>query len=718
MMFIKNIFKSSLILISFLTLIGFSFSTLAEPLEDEPDQYVTVSAFAKQTTVTGGEIIRIAVAQKIYPKWHTYWINPGDSGLASSIEWELPEGFNVTAIEWPTPSKIPFSELTNYGYEDHVTFLQNLSVPASIGADPITIKGKLNVLVCHDVCIPEEHPIEITLNGDSDAQPDAIAKAESLLPIKSNVGATYHVNGDNVEIIIKSSNTDINTDEAYIAPEEWGLVHNSGVLSVEKNTDSYVLKQQRGERDLSEIKSFPFVVGDKTSGKAYRIIAKPVDKSAAVIAPASPLVQKKILEKTSASASQQNDNSITFVKAFIFALLGGLVLNLMPCVFPVLSMKALSLVQLSGKEEAKARLYGLSYTAGILLSFGIIAAILIALKSAGAEIGWGFQLQNPIVISLLTYLIFVLGLNLFGFFELTGSFTNLGQKLTHQSGNKGAFFTGVLATLVATPCTAPFMGVAMGYALTQGAVAAMLIFFSLGFGLALPYLALCFIPALRTKLPKPGAWMEIFKEFLSFPMFLTAAFLVWVLSQQAGSGSVLIILSAMIAIVLAIWLWRHKPKGGILKALNYTLLLVSVVFAFYAPFTLKSVETPTTPSTSKQYVTEQKFNPEKLETLLKGDEAVFTNMTAAWCITCKVNERVAIKVPSVQEALKNKNVQYLKGDWTNRNAEITQYLNSFGRQGVPLYVYYGARDTQTGQRPEPVLLPQILTPSIMKDIIK
>ncbi len=684
-------------------LVGFSYPVQADTSNNsEPDKYVSVNAFTDKTAVVGGETISLGIEQTIYPKWHTYWLNPGDSGLASNVDWDLPEGYGISPLEWATPEKIPFGPLTNYGYEGQVVLLQNLTIPTNISSGPITINGKVNVLVCHDICIPETHDVQITLNGNETLNPTAIKNAREKLPDPLEQKAAFYEDQENFIIEIHGQETDFNTENIYIAPEEWGLVINSTEATIQKTNNGYKIIQKRGERSLSEITEFPFILHD--GDNAYRLVATPKTAKKSVIT--TPASDNKIITPS--------DSSTTFVKAFIFALFGGIILNLMPCVFPVLSMKALSLIQLSGKEEEKARLYGLSYTAGILISFGLIAAILIGLKAAGAQIGWGFQLQNPIVISLLAYLVFIIGLNLYGFFEFKVGFENAGQKLTNQSGNKGAFFTGVLATLVATPCTAPFMGVAMGYALTQGAFAALIIFLTLGLGLALPYLALCFIPSLRTRLPRPGAWMETFKQFLSFPMFLTAAFLIWVLSQQAGSMSVLLIISAMTAIIFVIWLWRLIPKQGFVRLISLIILGLSIAFIIATPVLLKT-ETHVTISSADN---EQAYSAKKLDELLEGNDPIFTNMTAAWCITCKVNERVALQAQDVQEIFANNNIQYLKGDWTNQNPEITQYLNSFNRQGVPLYVYYGPRDAQSGTRPDPVLLPQILTANLIKKTIQ
>jgi thiol:disulfide interchange protein DsbD len=383
-------------------------------------------------------------------------------------------------------------------------------------------------------------------------------------------------------------------------------------------------------------------------------------------------------------------------------------------------MKALSLINLGDKEESKARIYGLSYTAGILVSFGIIGGILLALKAGGAQIGWGFQLQNPVVIMSLVYLIFLIGLNLAGFFEFTARLGKVGtvtQKLSAENGHRGAFFTGVLATLVATPCTAPFMGAALGFALTQPAIISMIVFLTLGLGLALPYLALCFIPALRAKLPKPGAWMQSFKQFLSFPMFLTAIWLVWVLGKQAGVTGIVTALLGVFVIAFAIWLYKTAPQKIIGKGFKIILILISTL-ALIGTFSFaKTLHVTASNSEVSNTQNWSNFTPETLEELLEGDSPVFTNMTANWCITCKVNEKIALNTETIHELFANSNIEYLKGDWTNQNAEITQYLNKYDRQGVPLYVYYGPRNTQTGMRPEPVVLPQILTAGLVKKAI-
>lgn len=695
-------------LFSFLV-IGFSFSNTAhaETLNsEEPDQYVQVRVIADKTQVFGGETIRLGLEQTIYPKWHTYWINPGDSGTPTSIEWELPEGFSATVLEWPTPKKIPFGPLTNYGYEGQVTLLQNLTIPDNVGTEPFALKGKVNLLVCHDICIPETHDVFIVFNGDQKPELSKIQIAEEQLPLGLTDTATFSANGDQFEISVTTDmpETFQNISDYYLAPEDWGTVDNTANATVKTTSTGFTISQKLGDRALSEISELPFVFVYKNA----------VGEPESIRLTATPAVN-------AASASSTNSGNITILSALLFALFGGIILNLMPCVFPVLSMKALSLINLGEKEEGKARGYGISYTLGILISFAVIGGTLLILKSGGAQIGWGFQLQNPIVIMALAYLVFVIGLNLSGLFEFSGRLGKLGtftQKLSDQNGHKGAFFTGVLATLVATPCTAPFMGAALGFALTQPAAISMLVFAALGFGLALPYLALCFIPALRSKLPRPGKWMETFRQFLAFPMFITAVWLVWVLSQQAGSFGILLALSGMVFMAFAIWLFKVLPAKGLGRLFGLIFIVISVLFV---AGTLVSAKTLSPQGVSTEQSEDQNwsnFSPAKLDTLLSGDTPVFTNMTAAWCITCKVNEKVALKTETITELFANNNIDYLKGDWTNQDPEITKYLQSFGRSGVPLYVYYGPRDAQTGKRPEPVVLPQILTAGLVQKTIQ
>jgi len=663
----------------------------------------------ERTEVKAGETIRIAVEQTLDEHWHTYWLNPGDSGVAPEIEWTLPEGFETADIIWPSPHKIPFGPLTNYGYEDHTILLQPLTLPANIPEGPLTLKAEVTVLVCKDICIPETSEHTITLNDGSNVDnTDVITAAEGMLPKAEGWPLTYSEANGNLSITLAPANpeafSDIRIETLALIPEEWGLVDNSASVIASIDNNILTIRQKRGDRALGEIKELRTLITYTDTNGDYRgvsLMGSPSEEATQVAAPAA------------ANSTPQT----SFLTAIIFALLGGLVLNLMPCVFPVLSLKAISLSKMSEKEQAHAAASGFAYTAGVVLSFTLIAGILMALKSAGAQIGWGFQLQNPTVVYGLALLLFVIGLSLSGIFSLQGGFTNAGQKLASQSGLTGTFFTGVLATLVATPCTAPFMGAAMGYALTQSAFAGMAVFVALGFGLALPYLLLTLVPPLRKLLPKPGHWMETFKEFLAFPMYASAAWLVWVLAQQTGSMSVLAALLGFVAVAFAFWAWGRRPQQKTIRAFITLLIVVILGLGLTLGFgeTFKKSNHHETPVASGMW---ENFTQARLDELLQGDEPVFVDMTAAWCITCKVNERVALDTPETRMIFTEKKIAALKGDWTNQNPEITKFLESHGRKGVPLYVFYGPRDSASGNRPAPAVLPQILTPAIVANAVQ
>ena len=466
----------------------------------------------------------------------------------------------------------------------------------------------------------------------------------------------------------------------YAIPHNWGLIKTTSPIMADISESGVTFSGKADNRPLDNLITSSFVIKSDT-GAAYHVTAK-------------------LSDTITQSVESQ---SLVFILAFAF--IGGMILNLMPCVFPVLSMKALSLVKLSTHEKKHVRTSGLAYTAGIILSFVIIAGVLIILKGAGESIGWGFQLQNPYVVTGLAILLFIIGLNLMGLFEISGRFTNIGSNLTSGNDVKSSFFTGVLATLVATPCTAPFMASAIGYALTQNAFISLLVFATLGLGLAFPYLLLTFVPAVQKIMPRPGAWMDTFKQALAWPMFASVIWLVWVLIQQSGDLAILYILGLFTAILFIIWFF--KKISSRLWRVGMMAFLIGVFIGY------SSVLMP------KSETNYQAFNPTELERILieNPDRAVFTNMTAAWCITCLVNERTSLSDADVVAAFADQDILYMKGDWTNRDATITNYLESFNRNGVPLYVYYAPVGSD-GTRPDPVLLPQILTPHIILETIK
>ena len=668
--------------------------------------HISLRLLADSTEVKAGDTITVGIEQTIEPGWHTYWVNPGDSGTKASISWGGLAGIRPGDIQWPLPKRLTMGPLTNFGFEGTATLLQDLVLPDALPDGPVTLTAKIDVLVCHDICIPESHSASVTLNGGQPAAKDALDQARAGLPVDTGwSSALSEQDGDlvvRVETDAPGAFSNLETIELY--PEEWGLIDNTQATRADKDGNTLILRHKRGDRALSDVPVSKLVIAYNDPGGTRTGV-----RISSLSTAAAPQV-------ADADAAAPGTN---FWQAVLLAMLGGLVLNLMPCVFPILSMKALALVQIRDEDDRKARRNGIAYTAGILVCFAIIAGILIALKAGGMQVGWGFQLQHPAIILFLAYLFFTLGLNLAGYFEINFGLSNIGQAMTERGGMTGSFFTGVLATLVATPCTAPFMGVAMGYALTQSAVVAMAVFLALGLGLALPYLALSFIPAFRHVLPRPGAWMERFRQFLDFPLFASACWLLWVFSQQIDHMGQFAALLGMLAIAFGIWLWKIRP-AHIAGHWLFTLTAIGV-FAFTVStfFTIQPMATAAKDAEERAEEGQnwENFSRAKLDDYLKDGDPVFVNMTAAWCITCKVNEKVALATKDVETLFVERKIRYLKGDWTNQNPEITHYLEEYGRSGVPIYVYYGPRDAESGARPEPVVLPQILTPAIVKNAI-
>ncbi|MGH1456163.1 MAG: protein-disulfide reductase DsbD family protein [Alphaproteobacteria bacterium] len=693
--------------------------------DTQMERYTTVTPIVERIAVSPADEISIATQIDLAPHWHVYWKNPGDSGLPVNITWDLPEGFEISEFEWPAPDKISYDILVNYGYYDQVTLLQNIKTPDVLPEGKITLKAKVNMLVCNEICIPESADISIELNAPEKLGEDhseAIEQARSKISREIKGQFIYSENEGMLHLSINPEDrvilTNATADNLEFFPYDWGIINHLAMPIATLEDGHVAIKHERGDQPLDEIENLRgllIIKGKKGENKGYIINAVTEKKT---ISPAVTVNQNNSSGSQSVQEGIKNvqPEKTTWLSALYLALFGGIILNLMPCVFPVLSMKALSLVKMGEKENNIARLHGISYTLGVVLSFIAIGALLIILKEAGSVIGWGFQLQNPIVVASLAYLLFAIGLNLIGFFEFDFGLGNVGNKLTHGNSLSNSFFTGTLATVVATPCTAPFMGAAMGFALTQSAFVSLSIFAALGFGLALPYLLLSFIPLLRRVLPKPGAWMNTFKQLLAFPMFASSIWLIWVLDQQSGALGILLVLLGMLAIAFAVWLSHIRTQGAtwVIKRIAIALSLLLAVFSL--SYVKTSMENSA--SVEKAYTFGQSFSQEKLSELLHGDKPVFVEMTAAWCITCKINHNVALNIPSTKTLFQENDIEYLIGDWTNSDNEITTYLDTFGRNGVPLYVFYSARDEKTKIRPEPIILPQVLTPKIVQQTIE
>jgi thiol:disulfide interchange protein len=692
-----KIFRQFFSILIFLSYSSFTFSSDKAQTEQVQAQLVA----SVEAVRPGAEII-LGVNQKIIPHWHTYWVNPGDSGNATTIEWTLPEGATAGDIIWPIPQRFSMGPITNYAYENDVTLLTKIELPETIEVGKnIVISALVDWLVCSEECIPQqvELSLELPVVTAEDAVGNShpfITEALGRLPVESNweITATETVSdNDRKELKLKidiPQEQIANIQDIWFYPYEWGRIQQSSQQTRIDLNNAVELTIKAGEA--------PYKTGESVSGV---LVIK--EKSGENLTIARGFEIRTDLK--SSNVQNSGEESISFITAILLAFIGGIILNLMPCVFPVLSIKALSLVSHAAHSPRQLRLQGLVYTLGVVSSFLLLALLLIILKTGGAQIGWGFQFQSPVFVLVVSYLVFAVGLSLSGVFFLGGSAAGVGTSLTTKPGYSGSFFTGVLATIVATPCTAPFMAAALGYALTQPAFQLIIIFISLGLGLALPYLLLTSWPGLHRHLPQPGVWMERLKQFLAFPMYATAIWLVWVLVQQTGVDAVIYAAGGMLLIALAAWIYDSSQtasnKKRILGSITALIIIVLVLIIGYQAINNHQQ----TNNLEKKGDNWEAFSNERLQFLLKENKPVFLNFTASWCISCLVNERVALSDAAVVKHFKDSNITYLKGDWTNRDQEITDFLKKFNRSGVPLYVFYPANKSD-----QPVVLPQILTP--------
>jgi thiol:disulfide interchange protein len=671
---------------------------------------VRAELLADVATVKPGEPFWVGLRQTIRPKWHTYWKNPGESGLPTEIAWTLPAGTKADPIVWPTPSLFDIGGITNYGFHDEAMLLVRITPPPDL-AGPLKLAAQANWLVCEDVCIPEDGKFELTLPSGATATPAPPAvrtlfeAARRRVPIASPWPARYGVakSGDPT-LIVEAKGLKADTiSDVYFFPAEWGAVATMARQNATVSAEGIRIPLRKGDAKtaMPEHLAGTLVLTEKTAGGAVR---QAFDISAK-LDPAFMPAQAPL-------AGATGSEHLSLVQALLFALLGGLILNLMPCVFPVLAMKAAAFARLAGHEHSEMRRDGLAYTAGVLVAFGIMAAVVVAIRTAVGDVSWGFQFQSPVFSLLIAYLFFIVGLNLSGVFEFGTRLAGIGHGAASRGGITGAFFTGVLAVIVATPCTAPFMAAALGFALSQPAPATMAVLLAMGLGLALPYLALTMIPALQRLLPRPGPWMDRLRQFLAFPMYASAVWMIWVLTQQTGADGVVYALGGMILIAFAIWLLQLGSAAAPATWLRRAAAAAAVLLAFAA--TLKIEDSPATaasatggPTSGVNFEGWERFSRARMAEAVAAGQPVFVDFTAAWCITCLVNERVALETPATRKAFEQAGVVKLKGDWTNRDDEITAVLKELGRAGVPLYLFWAPGADR------PKILPQVLTESLI-----
>ncbi|MBX2806050.1 MAG: thioredoxin family protein [Hyphomicrobiales bacterium] len=676
---------------------------------------VQIELLPSKMAVAPGDEITIALKQTIKPGWHTYWTNPGDSGEPTHIDWKLPAGARAGAILWPLPDAIPVGPLMNYGYSDEVILLSEMTVPQGSAKGYFDISADVHWLVCEEICVPESASVKLSLpyvDGTISMPPSPnvglIAKTRANLPKPMPWPAEYGLSegADNTLTIRFDNIKDRIAEgaEAYFFPVTWGELAHAEPQTVSFEDGDLYVRTKTGDAFAAEppasISGVLSVTEKSGERHGYQIHA--AHSAVAITAP-----------QTATPLAADSSGGLSVWVALGFAFLGGLILNLMPCVFPVLTLKALSLVKNADNASVR-RVKGFAYFAGVLASFTLIAAALLALRAGGSVIGWGMQFQSPGFVLLMMALFLGLALNMSGVYHFGSSVCNVGDNLTRRSGLRGDFFTGVLATVVATPCTAPFMGAAMGYAFTQPALIVVLVLIALGVGFGLPILLLSLSPAFARLMPKPGAWMETFRQVMAFPLYATAAWLLWVLSIQLGSNGVLLGSALLVAVGFAAWLYGRSDqtsRAGSLTAISVAILAMGLS-AWTVSDGFGNQQSRIMAQTSGEYdgPKAETFTRARLDELLAHRQPVFINLTAAWCITCKVNEQVALKSEAFSNALEENNVTYLVGDWTNGDPEITALLSEQGRVGVPLYLLY------TGEAGvPPKVFPQILTGAIILD---
>ncbi len=673
-----------------------------------PEPHVKAQLIAATDAAVPGQPLQVGVKLSHEPEWHTYWQVPGDSGLPTTIEWQLPAGVTAGPIDWPHPHRMPAGPLMNFGYEGQTLLLTTLAVGDLKPGSELALQAKVDWLECKDVCIPGSAELKLVLPVRAAAAPSQYAalfdQTRKLVPTALpgvSAKATTEANRIRVALTLPADRK-VETLEFFPLAEARIEPALPQVLDRRDGVALVLTAAQAAQPGATSLAGVIVANGGPAKPGGWAAVVDAPIVAGSVPPVATPSAAAAAATATSPAPSMPAAPSMSLLAALGAAFIGGLILNLMPCVFPVLSLKLMGLSQHRAHGGSMAP-HGIAFAVGVVLSFVLLAGLLIGLQKAGSALGWGFQLQTPWVVAALTVLFFVIGLNLLGVFEFTfGSGlgnTRAADALASKSDWRGSFGTGVLAVIVASPCTAPFMSAALGYAITQPAIVALSVFAMLGVGMAVPYLLLTLFPALLAKLPRPGRWMELFKQFMAFPMFATCVWLLWVLAQQVDAGGVALALGVLVAAAFTLWALGLAQRGA------GRFRWVALVGAVLAALTFTPI------ATSEPVASESKsagngdwvaFSPAKLGELRGQGKAVFVDFTAAWCVTCQVNKRVALNTDTVKARFADTGVVRMKADWTNRDATITKALAEFGRNGVPLYVLYDRAGQAT-------ILPELLT---------
>lgn len=660
---------------------------------------------------------------RIEPGWHVYWKNAGDAGEPPRVRWTLPNGVTASDLEFPAPKRLPLGPLMDFGYENEVLFPLTLNVAKSAKPGPAPLQAKVSWLVCQASCIPGKADLELDREiaahaGNPMIQPQDAALYNRFVarlpkPLPHAAKAIFQPDQTGFRLAVDTGRQE---ESAVFFPAERGILDNPAAQRLTPTLHGFVLDLKK-DADLTANPTALKGVLELAGGRVYELAALPgMVKGVPAVAdePAVPTAPPSSAAGPAPAAGRvATSSSLGLFSAAGLAFLGGLLLNLMPCVFPVLFLKGLALVQSGSEERHKLRAHGFVYTLGIVFSFWILVGVLLGLRTAGASLGWGFQFQSPVFLALMAGLLFFLGLSLAGQFEIGLTLTSAGGSLVTKNGAAkqgytGSFFTGVLAVIVATPCTAPLMGAAVGYALAQPAAVTFAVFTALALGLAAPYVALTLQPAWTRLLPRPGAWMDVLKQAISIPIFATVIWLAWVLAQAYGASLLASLLGCFLLLAIAGWFLGRWPAQRWATAVAVAIVLVVIAVSALAPGRLS------TASEASAATEKQGWEPWSAETVARYQSQgrpVFVDFTASWCLSCQVNERVALSQTQVQQAFADANVALLRADWTRHDEAITHALTALGRDGVPAYALYAPGKSN------PQMLPEVLTPGIVTDAL-
>lgn len=705
--------RNLLLLAGLLLSVTASHLAYAEPASNRVEnEQITVRLLADHASLAAGQTFQLGLQLEPSEGWHTYWRNPGDSGLPIRIQWTLPPGVTAGDIQWPTPQAAAVGGMMNYGYEQPALLVVPLTLANNISTETIHIAATANWLVCADSCIPQQGNFSLSLPvGElpSKANQQLFADARKAMPTQVAANGQIRMVDGHARLHWKPTDIDFTTwTKLRLFPLTTELIDHAAAQAFLTDGEELYASVMQNEyfSELPAQTSWLLKATDRAGhAKAWQFTAQrssqpfwPADNQLSRLtlfnAPSADQLAGSL--PRSAATGSETKPALNLLMAILLAIIGGLVLNLMPCVLPVLSLKLLSIAKAQGQALAMQRKHALAYGCGVLLSFLAVAGLLLALRAAGDQIGWGFQLQAPWFVAGLVYLMVALGLSMSGVVLFGQRLMGTGEQLTAKDGSAGSFFTGVLAVVVASPCSAPFMGSALGWAINQPPLAALSVFTGLGIGMALPMVLIAWWPWAARLLPKPGIWMERLKQALAFPLYLTAVWLLWVLGQQVSQNGVAMVLGGAVLLALSLWILGLKQRGE--GGLKSSLIALAALLIACVPLTqLQPQNTANAAITLEQ----QSYSAEKLQTLLDNNKPVFVDMTAAWCITCQFNERRVLQQPDVQEAFTKNGVTQMVGDWTNRDPAITAFLESHNRNGVPLYVFYDAAGQAT-------VLPQVL----------